>query len=356
MEETIYKIKDKLNIFENMYDLVRIVNPLTKKTVVIKNNKIKNVEGTCYDLWKKDGFCCNCISIRAFLEKDTFVKIEYNEDKIILVTASPITIEGKLYVIEFLKDISKNGKIFDVTNFNECRFKDLIKEINEKVIKDELTGIYNRRYIDERLPVDINNSKAQGKPLSIILADIDSFKKINDGYGHVAGDRVLRDFAKVINSLIRKNSDWVGRFGGDEFLIVLNNTDIKEAYRTSEKIRSIIENISFIYDNRIIKITSSFGVYGVSEEDTDITKIISSADENLYKAKLEGKNQSIYDTELLSEKLQLSKLNLKIEEIRDILNEMCISAEHNYNENWKLEVSKYLDKLIVDYLKKDNSL
>ena len=75
------------------------------------------------------------------------------------------------------------------------------------------------------------------------MADIDSFKKVNDTYGHLVGDKILRDFAKELNNNIRENSDWIGRYGGEEFIIVLNNTNLKNGVKVAEKLRKIIEKM-----------------------------------------------------------------------------------------------------------------
>lgn len=94
------------------------------------------------------------------------------------------------------------------------------------------------------MPVDVSNNILENKPISIIMADIDFFKNINDTYGHLIGDKVIRDVANIINKNIRNSSDWLARYGGEEFLIVLSNTTGEGAYTVAEKIRTIIEKKS----------------------------------------------------------------------------------------------------------------
>lgn len=290
--EIIKMIKERLSVFKNLYDTIRIVDPINKRSTRFKGHNMQIVEGACYEFCKKDEYCSNCISMRAYLENDTFFKMESNEGKILLVTSSPVTIENEIYIVEMIKDISQTASIMN-NEKSTCNIKNLLKAINDVAIKDELTGIYNRRYINERLQVDINESIIHNQSLSIIMADLDFFKNVNDNYGHVVGDWVLRDFAKIISTSIRSNSDWVGRYGGEEFLIVLNNTDGSNAFSIAEKMRKLIEENIFTYDDINIKITASFGAYSIKDIKLTIDEFINEADKNLYLAKNSGRNKTI---------------------------------------------------------------
>ncbi len=227
------------------------------------------------------------------MEKDTFVKLEYKEEKVFIVIATSVIINDNTYIVELLKDISDNELINNENITNLKRAGKLIDEVNEKIIKDALTGIYNRTYINERLPVDIYNGTIDCKPISIIMADIDFFKDINNNYGHAVGDKVLVEFAKLLEKSVRKDVDWVGRYSGEEFLIVLNNTDSDKAYIAAENIRIAIEDTVFKYDDLEIKITSSFGVCCASKNKPNMETLIESANQNLYKAKNSGRNKTI---------------------------------------------------------------
>lgn len=286
-------VKNRLSVFKNMYDIIRIVDPMGKCTIDCPENG-EGAEGSlCYDFWKRGSSCENCISMRAHLEKDTIHKLEYKDEKLFLIMASPIETGSKEYIVEILKDVTDNGLVPENDIKMDENIELLIKEMNEKVVTDELTKVYNRRYINERLPVDINNSILYGLPMSIIMADIDYFKKINDTYGHLIGDKVIVDFAQIIKESIRKSTDWVGRYGGEEFFIVLNNIHPNDAYRVCEKIRKNIEEHIFKYDEHEIKITSSFGLYSISNEKLNVDDYIELADRNLYKAKKGGRNRIV---------------------------------------------------------------
>jgi two-component system cell cycle response regulator len=291
--DIIDQVKERLSVFIKLYDVLRVVDPIKKKTLILKDDNVQELDGTCYGFWRKEEFCGNCISMRSYIENDTFVKIENSEGKIFLVIATPIIIDNKRYIVEILKDLSESGKTLTKTSTNENFIEHILSELNEKIIKDELTKIYNRRYINERLPVDIDNSIEKQCPLSVIMADIDFFKDVNDNYGYLIGDKILIDFAKLIQSSIRKNTDWVGRYGGEEFLIVLNNTDLENAYKISEKIRKLVEDKIFEYEEKKVKITSSFGVCGLINNKVNMEELIQIADKNLYQAKNNGRNKTI---------------------------------------------------------------
>lgn len=362
--EVIDQVKERLSIFKKLYDVIRIVDPINKKAALVKDNELQGLNGTCYLLWKKHTFCENCISMRAYNNNDTFVKIEYDKEKIVLITATPVELNGKIYIVEILKDITNIGSVFHKMTEDSDFVEELIISMNEKVIKDELTGLYNRRYINERLPVDINYMKISKMPLSIIMADIDFFKKVNDQYGHIIGDKILIDFSDLILKSVRGKSDWVGRFGGEEFIIILNYTEAKNAYKVAEKIRKVLENTSFNYDGIEIKITASFGVYEASDEDVNIYDLLSKVDKNLYKAKASGRNRTIvnqesmyeFDSTNIKEKtIKLSELNQNINSVREILNEVCFTLDGNVDIDNGLTISQHLDDLIVEYMKELNN-
>jgi two-component system cell cycle response regulator len=365
--DMIDQVKERLSIFKNLYDVIRIVNPVKKTNIIIEDNKIQEINGTCYALWTKNSICENCISMRAYINNDTFVKIEYDKEKIVLITATPVEIEGNKFIVEILKDITQNGSALHKLTESSDSVEELISSMNEKVIKDELTGLYNRRYINERLFMDINYRRVSKRPLSVVMADIDFFKKVNDKYGHVIGDKVLIDFSNLILRFIINNSDWAGRYGGEEFIIVLNNTDLKNAYIITEKIRKQLENTTLNYDDININITASFGIYSISDYDINITELLSKVDKNLYKAKASGRNRIIMSLENESENevggvninqksVKLSKLNEQINEVREILNEVCCTLDSDEAKTDRLIISQYLDELIVEYMKELNDL
>ena len=179
----------------------------------------------------------------------------------------------------------------------ERSLKDANEEIRILSITDPLTGTYNRGYMTERLPQEIKRARRYSRALSIILCDIDHFKKVNDTYGHLAGDRVLKDFARCIRHSIRQDVDWTARYGGEEFLIVLPETDVNGASVMAERLKSELSQRVTETQGKQISITASFGVVGFGPDTPDEMispeAMISKADKYLYQAKREGRNRAM---------------------------------------------------------------
>ncbi|MDF2616518.1 MAG: hypothetical protein K0Q47_1173, partial [Sedimentibacter sp.] len=165
----------------------------------------------------------------------------------------------------------------------------------KKLVVDELTGIYNRRFINERLPADIFFASMNKTRLSLIMMDVDNFKNINDRYSHMAGDLVLKEVSNIMVSSIRKNIDWAARFGGDEFLICLNGANEEAASRIAEAIRQRAEKTTVEYNGNNIKTSLSIGIYTIDGEDITAEELLRLADMNMYEAKKLGKNTIVRD-------------------------------------------------------------
>ncbi len=164
-------------------------------------------------------------------------------------------------------------------------------------ITDALTGTYNRRYLMEQLPRELERCRRYGYPLSVLMCDIDHFKRINDNHGHVAGDEVLQQFASRAQKFIRTNSDWIARYGGEEFLVVLPETGHEGAVAVAEKIRGLTASTPFATRAGEAEVTASFGVASTGPAGPDIAlkvdTLIRTADECLYRSKLEGRDRTI---------------------------------------------------------------
>ena len=174
-----------------------------------------------------------------------------------------------------------------------------IETINNKLSeiahKDCLTGLLNRRYFDRQFEIEFKRAKRSGEPLSLTLIDVDAFKLFNDTYGHVKGDSCLRGVAAVLKEVPQRPGDFVSRYGGEEFICILPNTDFDGAMLLAEKIRQDVVKLSIPHENSIASnhLTVSIGVLTVEEvtEQRTPEAIVAMCDEQLYAAKAEGRNR-----------------------------------------------------------------
>lgn len=210
--------------------------------------------------------------------------------------------DGKDFNIpqEILDEIQKNIEEI-ITNFPvpEDNKTDVIKKINfmyshtrHLSLVDPLTGLYNRRHLDSNLEREFMRAKRYDSDLSLAVIDIDFFKKINDTYGHICGDYVLKEAAYLILESFRK-TDLVFRYGGEEFVVLLTETSLESAQIPLERLRKNIENYPFKFKDENLKITVSIGAAGVSENINSGSELLDLADKSLYTAKESGRNRLV---------------------------------------------------------------
>jgi diguanylate cyclase (GGDEF)-like protein len=170
----------------------------------------------------------------------------------------------------------------------------LYKRALETAFKDPVTGISNRAAMDTVIRREVELSRRHGNQLSLIMLDIDKFKAVNDTHGHLAGDALLKGLAMCLQECIR-SSDIVFRYGGEEFAIVLSNTDLPGAQLLAERIRRAVELREFRLERLAIKITVSVGVAQLGPKD-DMPILIERADRALYAAKAQGRNRVVIES------------------------------------------------------------
>jgi len=186
-------------------------------------------------------------------------------------------------------DNSISGLFLIVQDVTElATYEQKLVEMNTK---DALTGIYNRRFLESRLQDECDRHRRHSRQLSLIMIDIDFFKKVNDTYGHQCGDMVLQSVAAKAASVIR-STDFIARYGGEEFCCLLPETDADAAETVAEHIRTHIEEMENSFENNSVKVTISLGISGFVAEDTPDT-FLKRADDALYQAKHSGRNRFI---------------------------------------------------------------
>jgi len=164
------------------------------------------------------------------------------------------------------------------------------EEIYRITIVDGLTQCYNHRYFLEFLEREMARALRYGRPLSLMIFDIDHFKEVNDTYGHLAGDQVLRELAALVRTMVRKE-ECFARYGGEEFVLVSPEGGAERVRKFAEKIRRLTELHPFVFEGKTIHVTLSIGVADMSPEFKEPRRFIRLADENLYTAKRTGRNR-----------------------------------------------------------------
>jgi len=155
---------------------------------------------------------------------------------------------------------------------------------------DPLTGVFSRRAFNEAAETEMQRALRYGQPLSLIMVDIDHFKQVNDTYGHTTGDSVLASFAATLAQEVRE-VDVIGRLGGEEFAVLLPNTDVTEALRVAERMRLAVASGNLQADGELLRYTASFGVAAFDPRELSLNRFIDRADAALYEAKRSGRNR-----------------------------------------------------------------
>jgi two-component system cell cycle response regulator len=177
-----------------------------------------------------------------------------------------------------------------------ARLRDNVQMSMELALTDPLTGLYNRRYMESHVTTLVDQALARGKPLALLVIDIDYFKAVNDVHGHDAGDAVLREFATRLKKSIR-GIDLACRYGGEEFVIVMPETDMAVAAIVAERIRRRIASEPFVIGNgaTALDVTISIGIAALSGVEDSAALILKRADQALYRAKRDGRNRVVAD-------------------------------------------------------------
>ncbi len=199
---------------------------------------------------------------------------------------------SKIYMIPDPRSCGYHGDIANIV-LQSCSLavsrQMTIKHLSNTAMIDPLTGCYNRREFANQLKSQIAGAVRHDSDLAVFMFDLDHFKKVNDRYGHLAGDQVLKEISLLVRQNMRQG-DVFARYGGEEFIAILPETDKRKAIELADRLRRKIRARTVLCGSRAIKVTASFGVASLDHQNRETNTIIGDADKMLYKAKLKGRN------------------------------------------------------------------
>ena len=268
---TMQQAQTEMELYKKVFTVVRLLDKREFRLEESDNPGGDMELCHCYDFWKKEKPCKNCIAARAFEEKSVRTKLEYLDSDIYQVTARYVEIDGQPYVMELLRKMDEE---FLVDLENRDRLMEKLSGYNEKLYQDALTGVYNRRFYEDRI-------KQMTASVGVAMIDMDDFKIYNDTYGHNAGDLALITTVEAIRRCIRKN-DTLIRYGGDEFLLVLQGISETMFREKLKQIRTEIYNANVPTYSRL-QLSASIG--GVMSAGRTVEETVMEADKFMYLAK-----------------------------------------------------------------------
>lgn len=292
---TCYEIRREIESLQNTFEIVRVVDPVQR--AVYENEKREKAgceKIFCYEIWGKGKPCENCTAARALLSRGKCVKVEFIRKKAYLVIARYLELEGRELVLELVTKLE-----FQEIRGGKSPLYDEVYNLHHNIYRDELTGVYNRRFLNERLPLLLKQAEYQKGQIGLALVDIDYFKEMNDTYGHLAGDEGLRAAVQAMEDGIKPEyDDFVARLGGDEFIIVYHGIS-PEIF--AQKLEELVERIQGMpvgrgnVEKEEQTITVSIGgAMNTEVPPSDMEGLLDAADRRLYMAKRQGRNKAVY--------------------------------------------------------------
>lgn len=271
--------------FTEIYDWFRLVNPDNNEVYSLVNGKaVLSGDGPCYKLWNRDSPCENCVSRCGCRNSTQYMKLEYMGGRVHMVVSKPVVVDNQQFALELIMDVTRSIVVQDEFHHNheQIGIAELIEKVNRLSISDVFTGIYNNAYIKNKISELVHSIQTQ--PFSILILDIDKFKQVNDHYGHLAGDTVIQTIATMLDTEFKLPGHSVGRMGGDEYCVVLENCALNEAEYYAQDIGRKIS--THLYEGQgeyfTVEVSIGVGEYVPGEE---LYGFIERVDLTLYEVK-----------------------------------------------------------------------
>jgi putative two-component system response regulator len=269
------------------FDIVRIVDPRNRR--ICDMDTWEETDQVCHDIWGRCERCENCTSLRCLKSKKRAYKVEFKDGRVFVIFSKYMAVGDREFVVEMVSDATDD---FLADSNEKDKVAEIIKSYNHMVITDSLTGVYNRRFLDQYFAESLNCCYDKHITVNVAIMDIDDFKKVNDQYGHLAGDQMLQDVAgywKLHYDYRRKNHDQiVVRYGGDEMVIVSCGVSYETFRTTLLDYYANMRTMCYYKDEAQIPFSLSFGTAS-SDEFTQgkwaWKDLLAQADKRLYEQK-----------------------------------------------------------------------
>lgn len=281
-------LKNELAVTQ-LFDFYRLVDVETYEVVEFAegDTHLVSTHETCHHIWGDGGPCVNCTSRNCVKRHEAIVKIMHLDNQFLLIYSMPVTLSGKPYALELIKDISHSLMVPSMESGDNIEIVDMINQFNNAAARDSFTHLYNKNFALNSLDdlVGAYNQGLTDEPCALVMLDLDLFKNINDEYGHNTGDEVLLLLAKELGVLaIKFEGGWAARYGGDEFLLCapkgLDSDGEQKIIASLESFAADVEkNLSFLKGA-----TVSYGI-AVAQKGDDARGLIERADQEMYKMK-----------------------------------------------------------------------
>ena len=277
-------IIEESSIIENMFDLIRLVDPIKKRihSVLNKNNSpiIDSQCSNCYSLWGKKTICQNCTSMRALIQNKSIVKIEFNQKSVYMHVSQPLKENNQSLVLELVRDISNDGIINPYNLSHESSHKKIVKE-NNTVVIDFITKVFNKEYLYERLPYEIHLANNENKTLTLFIIKIKNNEFFEDSYNLNDKNELISNLAKSLKPFVLRNDDWISLYNDFSFVLVMHFLDENKANRVTAKVMSEIEKSDFSIENIPFTPKLAIGKYILENESITPQEFIDKASTDL---------------------------------------------------------------------------
>lgn len=270
----------------NLFNSYRIVDIETYLVYDWKGNKIIPTNKRCFEVWQRDEACKNCISHSCIRENRQIVKLEALDGQVYLIVAVPITLDGHLFSLELISDVTDSLVINDSFHKKNLDVHGIITQMNDMALRDPYTGLYNKRFAEQEVAKTMLSWNGEHS-IFIGVLDIDHFKRVNDTYGHITGDDVLCVLAHILDNYAARGNGWASRMGGDEFMILWNDVTPQNAYAMAEDLKKSLATHIFEKDGVKFTVSISIGLSQYRPELVDWRAFLEEADKNMYHEKNE---------------------------------------------------------------------